>query len=795
MPAMNALERATELMGRMTLIEKTRQVTGIMLAAVATPEGMAQHMGEGIGHISAATLGAQEPKDFAAINNGVQHFLVENTRLGIPALLHGEALNGFVAAGYTTFPTAIGLAATWHPEVVEEMTSLIRRQMRSVGFAQALSPVLDIARDARWGRVHETYGEDVLLASAFGVAFVRGIQGSDLTHGVLATAKHFLGYAAAQGALNTSGALVNDRELYDVYATPFEAAIKLADLRSIMNSYADVDGIPAGASRAVLTELLRDRMGFTGSVISDYGTVEQLALSRKVAATPGEAGALAITAGLDVELPSAFGYGDAMVAEVESGRLAEDVLNTAVVRVLADKFRTGLFENPYVDDDPIVINDLAKEGGELSARIARETVTLIKNDGVLPLSDATRKIAVVGPHGEAALANFAGYTEIAHLDMLRGIGNGEGRMAGFGELSKYIPEEARAMMAAIDTEAISRHEYGAVSLTDALRERLPRTEIVAARGTGYVDFQPTDIPAAIEAARDADVVVLAIGGHATAAGYDITEGEGADTTEVDLPSVQLDLVQQIAALGKPTVAVVYMGRPYGLSAVDAAVSAVATGFYSGSHAARAMVSALLGDHNPAGKLPYTLPRSTGQVPIFHALRNGSGYRRDQADTLFGYVNESATPLYPFGHGLSYTTFEYGELALAAIDVPIDGAVTITVPVTNTGDRDGVEVVQVYFSDTATGVSRPERTLAAFARVELAAGETADVEFVVQVSQLGYTAVDKRFVIEPGPIGVLVGSSSEDIRARSQFVVVGETRDLEGRRSYLPEVTVRRDVLR
>ncbi|MCL2594938.1 MAG: glycoside hydrolase family 3 protein, partial [Promicromonosporaceae bacterium] len=433
-------ERASELLARMTLEEKAQQVSAVMPNILIGAGGydetlMAKHLGHGIGHISNVAMVGSSPQGIAQTCIAIQRFLVNNTRLGIPAVFHAEALNGIVAPGFTSFPTAIALAATWNPEAVQKMAEIIRRQMKAVGLRHALSPVLDLARDARWGRIHETYGEDVYLTSALGVAFIKGMQGEDLADGVIATAKHFLGYSLTEAGQNMAATHLGSRELYDVHATPFEAAIKEAGLRSIMNSYSEIDGVPVGASREILTDLLRGRLGFTGSVVSDYSTVEWLHTRQHVAASNQEAGLLALNAGLDLELPIPSGYGQNLVAAVRDGRLSESVLDDSVLRLLVDKFLLGLFDDPFLECDPELIETVCQEGDPLSARLAEEAMTLVANDGLLPLTKGT-KIAVVGPNADAAMVNFAAYTYPASLDMLKGRATGESRMAGIESMSQ-----------------------------------------------------------------------------------------------------------------------------------------------------------------------------------------------------------------------------------------------------------------------------------------------------------------------------------------------------------------------
>jgi beta-xylosidase len=806
-PSDSAMDRADKLLRQMTVEEKAMQLSALYPMGLLGADGpiksqLDAQVGQGIGHICGlGLLGHKSPATIAKTVNAIQRYLVTDTRLKIPAIFHNEALNGVVAPQFTHFPTPIGLAATWDPHAVEEMADLMRRQMRSVGMLQALSPVLDVARDARWGRVHETYGEDPYLVAALGVAFTRGMQGKDLREGVLASAKHFIGYAVTDAGQNMAATAVGPRELYDVYARPFEAAIRLAGLGSVMASYAEFEGVPIHVSHEVLTKLLRQRMGFSGTVVSDYVGVGWAQTRQCVADTPEEVGALALAAGMDVELPMVHGYGQVLVKAVQSGKVSESQLNESVRRVLRDKFALGLFDNPYVAEDPIKLESLATEGKDLSQRLAAESVTLLKNDkGLLPLSRDAKRIAVIGPHADSTVIGFAAYTYPAALQLLGAmLGDGESSMAGVGDSgdSSWLPTEAKVALKnelqdylKVDLEDYVERSYQAVSLAEAIRQLLPNAQVSAVAGTGVVPSEPTDIPAAVAAGKEADVVILAIGGRAAWAGKVRTEGEGQDTANIDLPPQQVELINAVTAVGKPTVAVVAMGRPQGLAAVIDRLPAVLTAYFAGPRQGPALADAIFGVTNPAGKLPFTLPRHVGQVPIHHAQKTGSGYRRTKADIHKGYLDMPSTPLFAFGHGLSYTTFEYSPLTLASDTVDVNGDARVSVTVRNTGKRRGVEVVQLYAADTATGVTLPAQQLVGFARVDLEPGQAKTVGFVVPLSVLAYTGVSGDLMMEPGPVELSAGSSSSDIRSSATFTVTGTTRIIKGAdRAFLSEATV------
>jgi beta-xylosidase len=561
-----------------------------------------------------------------------------------------------------------------------------------------------------------------------------------------------------------------------------------------MATYSEFEGIPVHTSRAVLTDLLRGRMGFTGTVVSDYNGISWAQTRQLVATSAEQAGALGVSAGMDVEAPSPYGYGNALVRAVERGLLAEARLDESVRRVLRDKFALGLFDNPYVAEDPVQIRARAGEGDELSRRLSEEAVTLLKNDGgLLPLARDVAKVAVIGPHADSVMVGFPQYSYPAGVAMIRVAAKlGFFPMPGVGELPKegFAALTSELERAQGEVEDYARANYPAVSLAEAIRRLLPQAEVTAVAGTGVLPSNPADIPAAVAAAEDADLVVLYIGGKAGWYGDDLTEGEGHDTANIDLPPQQVELVHAVLDVGKPTAAVVAMARPQGLAAVIDRLPAVLTCYYGGPYQGAALADALFGITNPAGKLPVTLPRHAGQVPIHHGQRWGTGYRRTQADIHKGYLDMPSTPLFPFGHGLSYITFEYGPLQLDRDTVDTGGQVRASVTVSNTGDRAGTEIVQLYAADTATGVTLPAQQLAGFARVELEPGKSKTVQFTVPLSVLAYTGITGEVVMEPGPVELSAGSSSDDIRSTATFTVTGETHVItDEERAFLCRATI------
>ncbi|MDI9629044.1 MAG: glycoside hydrolase family 3 C-terminal domain-containing protein [Acidobacteriota bacterium] len=558
----------------------------------------------------------------------------------------------------------------------------------------------------------------------------------------------------------------------------------VVNLDSLYSSYV---GLSASAP------LLRGRMGFEGTVVSDYSSVEWLHTRQRIGESIADAGVRALCAGLDVELPSISGYGHNLVQAVQEGRLDEEVLDRAVLRVLTDKFAVGLFENPYPERDSAVINSVAGEGNELSRRLAQESITLLKNDSTLPLRPGIR-VAVVGPNAEVAIVNFAAYTQPAQVDMMKGMATGQSRMAGLSSMMDSASEPTGAMadqiarLASLDSEEIARTEYGATSLADAIGEF---ADVTAATGVGIHPDDPRDIGAAVAAAGDADAVVLSLGGRAGWFGTRITEGEGTDIAHLELPEGQVELVRAMAETGKPLIAVLHQGRPLAITEVEPYLHAILVAPYPGPHGSAAAASVIFGEVNPSGHLPHSMPRATGQVPLYAAQHHGSGYRRGDADMFRNYIDLELSPLYPFGHGLSYTQFVYGDLTVDVERTPADGGRFVaSVDVSNTGGRAGAEVVQLYASVKASAVTRPAFQLVGFRRVELEPGVQATVSFAVETSQLGYSDVDGAFVLEPGPLELTAGGSSDALSSPVHIQLEGKTAKLDGRRTFLSTSTIR-----
>ncbi|HEX9369883.1 MAG TPA: glycoside hydrolase family 3 N-terminal domain-containing protein [Roseiflexaceae bacterium] len=775
-PARAIPERVRDLLDRMTLDEKIAQLGSAWVYELIDDDGFAPAkaralMQHGIGQITrigGAT--SVRPTDSARLANAIQIFLREETRLGIPAMVHEETCSGYLARGATCFPQIIGAASTWEPELIEAMGGVIRTQMQAVGAHQALAPVLDVTRDARWGRVEETFGEDPYLVARMGSAYVRGLQTDDVSRGVLATGKHFLAYGVSEGGMNWAPAHVPARELHEVFLMPFEAAIKTAGLASIMNAYHELDGVPCGASRWLLTDLLRGQLGFDGLVVSDYFAVQMLAEYHHVAATKAEAARLALEAGIDVELPGTDCYGAPLRAAVESGIVSETLIDEVVGRGLAMKFRLGLFERPFVEPEGAAAVFDTPTQRELAREIARKSIVLLKNEGdLLPLSKDLRAIAVIGPNADNVRHQMGDYSYPAHIETLLEM------LEQPGQLPQTLPDKVELVDIGVEM----------VSVLDAIRRAVgPQTQLHYARGCDVLGESQDGFAEAVAAARAAEVAIVVVGDKAGLTDS-CSSGESRDRAELGLPGVQEQLVRAIAETGTPVVLVLMNGRPLAIPWIVEHIPAILEVWLPGEEGGSAVADVLFGDASPGGRLPISFPRAVGQVPVYYNHKPSGGRSHWKGD----YVELSTRPLFPFGYGLSYTSFAYANLRLDRQEVAPAGQVAISVDVRNTGERAGDEVVQLYVHDMHASVTRPVKELKGFKRVGLAPGETKTVTFTLDARQLAFYGQDMAFAVEPGAIEVLVGSSSEDIRLRGGFTIAGEPAEV-GDKIFFSSVTVR-----
>jgi beta-glucosidase len=738
---MSAMVDIDAVLSRMTLEEKLAQLGCVWCTALVEDDGFSQGRAErllahGIGEITriGATTGLR-PRARAAFTNAIQRYLVEETRLGIPAIVHEESTAGLCARDATQFPQAIGLASAWDPDLIERIGTVIREQMVATGARHTLAPVLDVARDPRWGRVEETYGESAYLTARLGVAYVRGVQG-DLATGVAATGKHFLGYAFSEGGLNHAPVQLGARELREVVAEPFRAAISEAGLATVMNSYASVDGLPCGGSKAILDDLLRGELGFTGTVVADYSTTELLMSHHRVAGTKGEAAQRALEAGLDMELPQLDCYGAPLRELVEAGVVDVALVDRSVRRVLALKESLGLFEQPFVDEALTEQAYARPADRALAYEAAVKSLVLLRNEGeLLPLS-TDRRVAVIGPAADDERLLQGDYSYPAHTEIVQPRTREGALIEPVGEFAPgpYYPE----------------------SVTPLAGIRAIAPNVTYAKGAGVRGTRTDGFEEAVADARAADVAICFVGGRSGLM-PDSTSGEFRDVSDLGLPGVQQQLVEAVVETGTPTVVVVVSGRAHALPWVAEHVHALVYSWVPGEQGGAAIADVLFGRAAPSGRLPISLPRGVGHVPIHHDHRAGGG--RSQ---IFGdYVDAPAWPLFFFGAGLTYTSFEYGELHVQA-PATTGTPWVVDVEVHNQGARAGTEIVQLYLRDEVARVARPDRQLAGFARVDLAPGASAQVRFTVDPTQLAYYDEQMRLVIEPGAVRLIVGALEQVI---------------------------------
>jgi beta-glucosidase len=741
-------ERVADLLARMTLNEKVAQLQGIWNrkreiqdeAGRFSPARAGALLGNGIGEISrpseiagTGTGRDRGPREHAEFVNAVQKWVLENTKLGIPVMFHEEALHGFVAPKGTHFPVPIALGSTWDPALVERIMSVAAKEARARGCQEVLSPVVDLGRDPRWGRIEETYGEDPYLVSRMGVAAVRGYQGTSLplaNDKVFATLKHFAGHGSHEGGINTAPALVPERLLRSELLVPFENGIR-AGAFCVMPSYNEVDGVPSHANRWLLEDLLRREWGFRGLVVSDYFAIEQLVSRHHVAQDKADAARQALDAGVDIELPDPDGY-PALAAMVSDGRVAESSIDRAVARVLRAKFLAGLFEQPYVNADEAERVANTAEHQALALEAARRSIVLLKNDnGLLPLDRAKLKtLAVVGPNAKGV--HLGGYSK----DPGRGV-----------DLLTGITSKASGMTVTYaEGVRITEHEpnwsQDKVVLGDPAKNR-------------------QRIQEAVKVARAADAIVLIVGTNESTSREAWADNHLGDAADISLMGQQEELFEAMMQTGKPVVVVLINGRPLAIPRLAERAPAIVEAWYVGQEGGTAVGEVLFGDVNPGGKLSVSIPGESGQLPVYYNRRPTS---------FRSYLDVTREPLWSFGHGLSYTTFAISDPTVTPSAIGPAGKATVSVDVSNTGARAGDEVVQLYIHDVVSSVTRPTKELRGFDRVTLAPGEKKTVTFSVGPDELSLINRQMQRVVEPGRFELLVGTNSTNLKTINLDVI-------------------------
>lgn len=752
-------DRADALIAAMTLPEKVAQLFGIWVGAsdeggevapyqheMEEPVTLESLLPQGLGQLTRSYGTAPVDPALGALSLlRTQRRIAAANRFGIPAVAHEECLAGFATWGATAYPVPLSWGASFDPELVRTMAARIGRDMRAVGVHQGLAPVLDVVRDARWGRVEETIGEDPYLIGTVGTAYVQGLEST----GIVATLKHFVGYSASRAGRNLAPVGMGARERADVMLAPFEMALRESGVRSVMHAYTDTDGIPSAADEELLTGLLRDTWGFTGTVVADYFGVAFLKTLHGVAGTLGEAAGAALAAGVDIELPTVKAFGEPLLKALADGQVPEAHVDRALRRVLVQKVQLGLLDPDW---DPVPealagadLDDAASlrgsvdldpaENRAIARQIAERSVVLLRNDGILPLERPAR-IAVIGPNAEVPTAVLGCYAFPVHV----------GGQHPETPLGIELP-----------------------TLREALAAEFPGSEIVTAAGCG-VDTADTDgFAEAVRLASDADIVVLALGDRAGLFGRG-TSGEGCDAETLALPGVQQQLLDTLLDAGTPVIVTLLAGRPYVLGRAVSEAAAIVQTFFPGEEGTGAVAGVLSGRVEPSGRLPVSIPRQAGTQPTTYlAAKLGQAGESSSIDP---------TPAFGFGHGLTYTTFQWTDLHVPDLQAGTDGEIRLAFTVRNTGEREGTELVQLYLHDPVASVVQPVQRLIGYRRVHLAPGQSARVEVTVPADLASFTGRGGRRIVEPGELELRLGASSTDLRLTVAATLTGQVRELD-----------------
>ena len=794
-----AKERAQDLLAKMSPEEKLAQVQCVLVPR-AKMDLAGAYLKNGIGEISTLDVrNITDRHEATAFQRKLQKSIMENSPHHIPAIFHMEGLCGAFVQDSVSFPSGIARASSFNPETERKIGSIVARQENAAGITHTLAPVLDISRDSRMGRQGETYGEDPALAAAMGSAYTKGIQETPVVidgeerHSE-AVAKHFLGFHNTLGGIHGGDSMTTPRLMQEIYGRPFQAAIAEANLRGVMPCYCTFDGEPASSSRHLLTDILRDEMKFDGVVAADYSAVENVHKVQKVYETLTDAGEACMKAGMDVEMPIPSAFNQELLERFKSGEADMEILDTAVQRVLEAKFRMGLFEHPYaLEDEAFDEVFFNEEDKKVTLQSATESLILLKNNGALPIDKKVKKIAVIGPHANNARDFFGGYTHVSMVEAVHAVANS---IAGIGDAAtnserkvKYVPgTQIQSNETEEFDQVLKTIKPGCKSLLEELREELPDTEILYAHGYAIAGPDESEFDKALEAVKEADICIMTLGGKHGSCSI-ASMGEGVDATDINLPPCQDRFIEEASKLGKPLIGVHFNGRPISSDVADEKLDAILEAWNPSEAGAKAIVSVLLGDENPSGRLPVCVAYNAGQIPIFYNHVNGTSWHQGGSIGFVNYVDMPHTPRYFFGYGLSYTTFGYSNLQVDKESMAADGNIRVTVDVTNTGKVKGTDVVQLYVRDVYASMVRPERELAGFARVSLEAGETKKVCFTLNASQLAFLTVDMKWKIEKGAVDIMIGKSCDDIVCSTQVKIENDAYIESSARSFYAKAEI------
>ena len=770
-------KRVNEILHEMTIDEKLAQLGSVWVYELfengkLSIKKMKAVLKNGIGQISRIG-GATDllPYDSAIMANEIQTFLKKETRLGIPAMVHEECLNGYMAKGATIFPQMIGISCSWKPETLKEVSSIIRTHMRAVGAHQGLSPVLDVLRDPRWGRTEETFGEDVYMVSIMSKNYIEGLQGEKFENGIMATAKHFVGYSAGEGGMNWAPAHIPQRELREVYLKPFEIAVKEAKVASLMNAYHEIDGVPCGASKELLTDILRNEWGFDGIVVSDYFAIDALGNYHHISDSRETSAKLALNAGIDIELPSVNCYGLPLKNAFERGMVSEEQIDEVVGRILKSKFKFGLFDENKLYVNPSFAQEIfdTGENRQYARKVARESIVLLKNNGILPLKKDVKSIAIIGPSGKSERNLLSDYSFPSHIESLID-------MAEHGStFDTPVPESG-------DINNTSVH---IVTVFEGIKNKVSNNTLVEfAQGCDILDDNKDGFDEAVKLVKNADVAIAVVGDKSGLI-LSCTTGESRDRSSLILPGVQEDLILALCETGTPIILVLVNGRPVALGNILEKVDAIIEAWFPGEEGGNAISDIIFGDYNPGGKLTISFPVNVGQIPVYYSHKSSGGRSHWHGE----YVESPTKPLFPFGYGLSYTNFEYSDLKISPSKIENADEIIIEFTIKNSGEVSGDEVVQLYTHDIVSTITRPVKELKGFKRVNLDPGEEKKVTFTLSIDQFAFYDANMKLIIEPGIFEVMIGSSSEDLRLNGKFEIIGKPKEVVGNQIFFPKVKI------
>ncbi|MEH7490636.1 glycoside hydrolase family 3 N-terminal domain-containing protein [Neobacillus niacini] len=807
-------ERVEDLLQRMTLKEKIAQLYGMVNLGQQDPiKNVSENFNHGVGTVSFlnSSQTGNTKKDLETLNN-IQRFFVEETRLGIPALVHNEGIAGAQIPGATTFPQSMNVASTWEPQLAEKMGEVVRKQLLAFGIRAVHSPLFDLGRDPRWGRIGETYGEDPYLVAQMGTSYVKGVQGN---HQLMAAAKHFVGYGNAEGGRNGGEQQIAERKLLDTYCLPFEAAIHEGQVMGIMNSYGILNEQAVSTSKWLLTDVLREKLGFSGLVVADYGSVSHANARYRVAKTQKETAIMALKAGMDVEQPNNTCY-RYLEEAVESGELEMEFIDRSVSRVLEKKFKLGLFENPYQEGN---FQEEIRKGEylELSQEIAEKSIVMVKNDNsILPLTKDL-KIALIGPSADSKINFFGGYSSVGTADTSTGdFDRSEDdniiKMAYDVVITEHkemlksrgivfdqqpSPEQKEMIIAMLkknrstsnkvyktSEEFVDTYYPNCSTVKEVLEKEFGSANVFYAKGCDIAKPIEGGMEAVKRNIQEADIVIAVLGGKESMRAQDATAGENKDNINIELEKPQMELMEEVFRQGKPVISIIVDGRPLATPLISEKSKAVLYTWLPAQTGAQAIVNIVTGKRNPSGKLPVTVVKDKGQIPMYHSRLPFFVNINEWSEYI---DHDKNTPLYPFGYGLSYTKFEYSNLKLNK-EVLSNGELQVTFMLKNTGNYQGDEIAQLYIRDCFSSIARPAKQLVGFVRVKLDVNETKKITFTVDMKQLAFHNINMEQVVEPGEMELYVGASSEDIRLHDSFIIVGDEINVH-RKVFSSKVTV------